>query len=50
MKIVGKPFTNELYGIAVKKGNKELLDKINTGLKKVIDSGEIEKLKDKWLR
>ena len=50
MKIVGEPFTSELYGIAVKKGNKELLDKINAGLKKVIDSGEIEKLKDKWLR
>jgi polar amino acid transport system substrate-binding protein len=50
LKIVGEPFTDEYYGVAVKKGNKAVLDKINAGLKKVLDSGEEEKLKDKWLR
>ena len=50
LKIVGEPFTDEYYGIAVRKGNKEVLDKINAGLKKVLDAGKDEELKDKWLR
>jgi polar amino acid transport system substrate-binding protein len=50
LKIVGKPFTEELYGIAVKKGNTKVLEKINQGLTKVIDSGERDQLIDKWLR
>lgn len=48
--IVGVPFTEEYYGIAVKKGNQEVLDLINTGLKKVLDSGKNKELEDKWLR
>jgi len=48
--IVGDPFTDEFYGIAVKKGNKEVLDLINAGLKKVLDSGKNKELEDKWLR
>ena len=50
LKIVGKPFTEEYYGIAVKKGNKKVLDAINKGLKKVLDSGENKKIETKWLR
>jgi polar amino acid transport system substrate-binding protein len=50
LKIVGEPFTDEYYGVAVKKGNSEVLDKINAGLKKVLDAGKDEELKDKWLR
>jgi polar amino acid transport system substrate-binding protein len=50
LQIVGKPFTEEYYGIAVKKGNDEVLKKINDGLKKVLESGKDEELKDKWLR
>jgi polar amino acid transport system substrate-binding protein len=50
LKIVGEPFTDEYYGIAVKKGNTEVLDLINTGLKAVMDAGIDEELKDKWLR
>lgn len=48
--IVGEPFTDEFYGIAVKKGNAEVLAKLNDGLKKVIESGEIKKFEDKWLK
>jgi polar amino acid transport system substrate-binding protein len=48
--IVGEPFTDELYGVAVKKGNQEVLDTINAGLKIVLDAGKDEELKDKWLR
>ncbi len=50
LQIVGEPFTDEFYGIAVKKGNSDLLKKINEGLKKVKSDGTVEKLKDKWLR
>jgi len=50
LKIIGKPFTSESVGIVVKKGNRELLDKINRGLKKVQKAGKIKKLEEKWLR
>lgn len=41
-------FANEEYAIAVKKGNKELLDKINASLKELIDSGKIAELGDRY--
>lgn len=34
-------FESEEYGIAVKKGNTELLDKINTSIQKMLDDGTI---------
>ena len=50
LKIVGEPFTEEYYGIAVQKGDTELLNKLNAALKKVIESGKRDELIDKWLR
>ena len=50
LKIVGEPFTDEYYGVAVKKGNKKVLDIINKGLKKVLDAGDNKAIEDKWLR
>ncbi len=50
LKIAGKPFTEEYYGIAVNKGNTKVLDAINKGLKKVLDSGENKKIEAEWLR
>lgn len=50
LKIVGEPFTEEFFGIAVKKGNTEILDLVNQGLEVVLNDGTIEELKDKWLR
>lgn len=50
LKIVGQAFTQEYYGVAVKKGNTKVLNLINKGLKKVIDSGEEKTLEAKWLR
>jgi polar amino acid transport system substrate-binding protein len=41
-------FANEEYAIAVKKGNKELLDKINASLKELLDSGKVAELGDKY--
>ena len=49
LRIVGKPFTEEKYGIAVKKGNAELLAKLNAGLRKVRENGEYERLRAKWI-
>ena len=49
-KIVGEPFTEESYGIVVKKGNQELLDLINKGIQAVQAKGIDKELEDKWLR
>ena len=48
--IVGKPFTEEFYGIVVKKGDKELLDVINKGIKLVKSKGLDKAIEKKWLR
>jgi polar amino acid transport system substrate-binding protein len=50
LKIVGEPFTEEFYGIAVQKGNSEVLDLINAGLAAVQAEGIPAQLEDKWLR
>ena len=49
-KIVGKSFTSEAYGVAVQKGNKELVALLNKGIKAVKAKKIDEKLKKKWLR
>ncbi len=49
-KIVGEPFTEEYYGVVVKKGNTELLDLINKGIKAVQEKGIDKKLEAKWLK
>jgi polar amino acid transport system substrate-binding protein len=50
LKIVGQPFTEEFYGVAVKKGNSKVLDTINAGLKKVLNTNTYKQIEDKWLR
>jgi polar amino acid transport system substrate-binding protein len=49
LKIVGDSLTTESYGIAVAKGNEELLDKINEGLAAVKADGTYDELVQKWL-
>lgn len=49
MKIVAEPFTHDALGIAVKKGDKELVDFINNVLKEMKESGEEEALYKKWI-
>ncbi len=46
--IVGEPFTQEFYGIAVKKENKQLLDKINESLVELKKSGELDQIIAYW--
>ena len=49
IKIVDKEYTKEDYAIAVKKGNTELLNKINASLKKLKENGELQKIIDKYI-
>lgn len=48
IKIVGEPLDSEQYGFAVAKDKKELLQKINDGLDKVIKSGKYGELLKKY--
>lgn len=49
LKIVGSPFTDEWLGIAVTKGNTEVLDILNEGLEKIKASGELDEIIAKWI-
>nr|MBC7244693.1 transporter substrate-binding domain-containing protein [Chloroflexota bacterium] len=50
IKSVGEPFTEEFYGIAVKKNAPEILEAINKGLKAVKEKGLIAQLEEKWVK
>ena len=50
LKMVDEEFTVEEYAIGVAKNNTELLNKINESLKKLKDSGEIDKIIDKYIK
>jgi len=47
--LVGGLFTDEPYGIAIKKGDDELTKKVNEVLKKLKDNGEYDKIYKKWI-
>ena len=49
LKIVGKTFTDENYGIAMPKGSEALQEKINTALRKIKQGSTIADLTAKWL-
>jgi glutamate transport system substrate-binding protein len=46
LKVVGKPFTEENYGIGIKKGDTELCNKIDDALDKMVDDGSWQKALD----
>ncbi|MGE5398042.1 MAG: basic amino acid ABC transporter substrate-binding protein [Chitinophagales bacterium] len=48
LKMVGKTFTSEKYGISVNKGNTEVYKVINDGLKKVKASGKYDEIYGKY--
>jgi ABC-type amino acid transport substrate-binding protein len=48
IEIVGDVLNAESYGYAVKKGNTELLEKINTGMQNMIDNGTFDEIYAKW--
>lgn len=49
-RIAGRPFTSERYGIAVRKGNKRVLDLINKGIRAVKAKGIDKELEARWLK
>lgn len=48
IKIVGKTMNADQYGIAVKKGDKDLQAALNAGLKNVKENGTYDKIVSKW--
>jgi glutamate transport system substrate-binding protein len=46
LKVVGKTFSTEKYGIGLKKGDTATCEKINTALKTMVSSGEWKKIVD----
>ncbi len=48
LKIVGKPFTVEYYGIAMRKEDKDLHKAVNAALKKLKENGTYDKIYEKW--
>lgn len=49
LKVVGEPFTQEFYGVAVQKGEKELLEEINKTIRRLKREGKLKELEEKWL-
>jgi putative glutamine transport system substrate-binding protein len=48
--LVGGTFTKEPYGIAVNKGNKDFVKKLNEALKALKDSGKYDEIYGKWIK
>lgn len=46
LKVVGKPFSTEKYGVGIKKGDTELCTKINDAITKMVSDGSWEKALD----
>jgi polar amino acid transport system substrate-binding protein len=49
LKIIGEPFTQEFYGVAVQKGQEVLLTKINQTIRRLKQTRELKVLEEKWL-
>ncbi|MBU3844509.1 MAG: basic amino acid ABC transporter substrate-binding protein [Candidatus Anaerobiospirillum pullicola] len=47
---INEVLTAEKYGIAVRKGNTELLEKLNTGLKNARENGTYDQIYQKWFK
>ncbi|NOZ30035.1 MAG: basic amino acid ABC transporter substrate-binding protein [Chloroflexi bacterium] len=47
-KLVGEPFTDEFYGIAVNKNKPEIRDALNKALKEIKADGTYDKIYEKW--
>lgn len=50
LKLIGGPFTQEFWGVVVAKDNNELLIPVNGVIERMVSTGEIKKLEDKWLK
>lgn len=48
-RVLDETFTEEPYGIAVRKGDTEFLKVINEYLKEIKENGEYDKIYEKWI-
>jgi ABC-type amino acid transport substrate-binding protein len=48
-KTVGDLLSEEFYGIAVRRGDVKLLEKINAAIEEINKSGKYDLIKQKWL-
>jgi lysine-arginine-ornithine-binding protein len=48
LKTVGRRFTDEKFGIALAQGSEDLQQEINKALKKIKETGEFDRLHEKW--
>src|SRR5215216_7363078 len=46
LKVVGKPFSTEKYGVGLKKGDTAMCEKVNTALQKMVSDGSWQKAID----
>lgn len=49
LRLAGEPFTEEQYGIAVRKDRADLVARLNGGLAKVKASGEYDRIHERWI-
>ncbi|TDC84597.1 glutamate ABC transporter substrate-binding protein [Nonomuraea deserti] len=47
-KVLGQGFTDEKYGVGLKKGDTKTCEAVNTAVKKLWDNGTMKQLLDKW--
>ncbi len=50
VRLLDEAYADEEYGIAIRKGNTELLEKINETLAKLKEDGTIDGITDQWLK
>lgn len=50
LKVVGEGFSDELYGVGIKKGDSAMVDKVNEALKAYIDDGSWKASLDTYVR
>ena len=50
LKILDTEYITEDYAIAIAKDNTELLDKVNTSLKKLKEDGTVQSIIDKYIK
>ncbi|WP_084959475.1 glutamate ABC transporter substrate-binding protein [Thermoactinospora rubra] len=47
-KVLGQPFTDEKYGVGLKKGDTKTCEAVNAAIKKLWDNGTMKQLQEKW--
>ena len=50
LKVIGKGFSDELYGVGLKKGDTAMVEKVNAALKQYIDDGSWKSVAEQTVR